>query len=86
MSEEVDESYKRNVPPSMPSGFKAFQMDHIFIIDFLTAFPNEVAQVFNSVALTKDVAENLVRALTSFIEDENDESDESNESTEASEA
>ena len=75
MSNENDDSYQRHVPPQLPSGFKAIQMDDILIVDFLTAFPRESQQIFSSVALTKDVAENLVAALSRFIEDDEDEDD-----------
>lgn len=63
----------RHVPTSMPTGFKAFDLGETLILDFVTAFPDETMQIFSSVALSRDLAENLAKALNAFIEGENDE-------------
>lgn len=64
---------QRHTPPSLVSGFKAAQTSSVIIVDFLTALPDEPEAIFDSVALTKDVAENLFRALGQFLEDSDDE-------------
>lgn len=61
--------HQRNVAPIFTSGFKAMQASEILIVDFVTAFPNEIMQIFSSVALTKDIAQNLAIALTEFVEE-----------------
>lgn len=78
MTQEHEDSYIRSVPPSMPSGFKALQLEGMLILDFFTAFPNEAKQVFSSVAVQKEMAENIVHALTKFIEYEQEEGGEAN--------
>jgi len=62
----------RRVPPFFTSGFKAMQSGEIMIVDFVTAFPGEGQHVFSSVAMTKDIAENLVKALSGFVEEIDD--------------
>ncbi|WP_125835959.1 hypothetical protein [Pseudomonas sp. o96-267] len=69
MSKVIKESLKRHTAPSLVSGFKAAQTSSVIIVDFITALPEEPQAIFDSVALTRDVAENLVNALTGFLED-----------------
>ena len=72
MSEDIPEKFIRKVSPLFTSGFKSMQTDEIMILDFLTAFPEEDQYIIASVALTKDVAENLITALSNFIKDDAD--------------
>ncbi len=72
MSEETKDEYIRIVSPLFVSGFKAMQTEEILIVDFLTAFPGESQRIVASVALTKDIAENLSRALSTFIQEDED--------------
>lgn len=73
MSKVKQETLQRHTAPSLVSGFKAAQTPNVIIIDFLTAMPGEAEAIFDSVALTKDVAENLVHALSLFLEGKDDE-------------
>lgn len=68
MSKVKKETYQRHAPPSLVSGFKGAQTANVIIIDFITALPGEPEAIFDSVALTKDVAKNLVKALNQFLE------------------
>lgn len=54
----------------MVSGFKGAETANVIIIDFITALPGEPDAIFDSVALTKDVAKNLAKALNRFVEDD----------------
>lgn len=72
MSEDKSDKYIRKVSPLFTSGFKAMQTDEILIVDFITAFPEEPQQIIASVALTKDIAENLAKALSNFVRDVED--------------
>lgn len=58
----------RQVAPQFPSGFRAYELEHLLILDFLSAFPGEEPFVFSSVALSKDVAEQLQKALNRFVD------------------
>lgn len=62
----------RHTSPSFVSGFKAAQTSSAIIIDFITAMPDEPEAIFDSVALTRDVAENLMNALGKFLESNDD--------------
>lgn len=73
MSKVKKENLQRHTAPSLVSGFKAAQTSNVIIVDFLTALPEEPEAIFDSVALTKDVAENLVKALSQFLEGGDDE-------------
>lgn len=73
MSKVKNEILQRHTSPSLASGFKAAQTSGVIIIDFITALPDEPQAIFDSVALTRDVAENLVKALSGFLEDNDDE-------------
>ncbi|EMM6265838.1 hypothetical protein ACRCO3_29170 [Pseudomonas aeruginosa] len=73
MSKVKKGSLQRHTPPSLVSGFKAAQTSSVIIIDFITALPEEPVAIFDSVAMTKDVAENLVKALSQFLEGNDDE-------------
>lgn len=69
MSKPKKENYQRHSAPSLVSGFKAAQTSNVIIIDFITALPGETEAIFDSVALTRDVAKNLVKALSEFMEE-----------------
>lgn len=58
----------RQVAPQFPSGFRAYELEHLLILDFLSAFPGEEPFVFSSIALSKDVAEQLQKALNRFVD------------------
>ncbi|MDI3398743.1 hypothetical protein QLG12_11050 [Pseudomonas sp. V88_4] len=73
MSKVKKENLQRHTSPSLVSGFKAAQTSSVIIIDFITALPGEVEAIFDSVAMTRDVAENLSKALKNFLEDNDDE-------------
>ncbi|EJN32046.1 hypothetical protein [Pseudomonas sp. GM80] len=68
MSKVKKENLQRHTPPSLVSGFKAAQTKSVIVIDFITALPDEPEQIFDSVAMTKDVAQNLLKALSQFLE------------------
>lgn len=73
MSKVRKENLKRHAPPSLVSGFKAAKASNVIIVDFITALPDEPQAIFDSVALTRDVAENLANALRDFLEGNDDE-------------
>lgn len=68
MSKVRKGNLQRHTPPSLASGFKAAQTSNVIVLDFITALPGEPEAIFDSVALTRDVAENLVTALGQFLE------------------
>ena len=70
MSKVNKKTYQRHTSPSMVSGFKGAETANVIIIDFITALPGEPDAIFDSVALTKDVAKNLAKALNRFVEDD----------------
>ncbi|MCV2220563.1 hypothetical protein [Pseudomonas mercuritolerans] len=73
MSKVKKESLQRHTPPSLVSGFKAAQTSNVLIIDFITALPGETEAIFDSVVLTKDITQNLLKALNQFLENDDGE-------------
>ena len=52
----------------LPFGLRMGQFNGVFIVDFMNQRDTEVSEIFASVALTKDLAEDILQGLTAFLE------------------
>ena len=57
----------RSTPPVMPMGFRVGLTPELMILDLIDTPNAREANIFYSIALTKDSAQNLYESLTTFL-------------------